>query len=323
MTTEPIDIVIPWVDGNDPAHRAKRLAAMGRDTELAADDVGGDTRFASVGELRWVVASIQKFAPWVHRIYIVTDNQTPTRELAWVKERMEMTVPVEIVDHKVIFRGYEDLLPVFNCGSIETMLWRIPGLSRRYIYFNDDTFLMAPMSEVDWFDGDRLVCHGHRFPLWWAQTLQWLRPKRHGHKPQGFKTPMIAAAKALGENHFIYYYHSPVAQRRDLLEQFFTEHPDLLRSNAAHKFRAMEQFSPHSLCNLLAERTGNLVLRRDNINLFLKPVASRPDYLLNHLRRADSNQRLKLGCINSLDQTTPVERDRFDRWICHRLGLPQ
>lgn len=318
---EAIDIVIPWVDGNDPAHRARRIEAMGGDVSQLADDVGGDTRYASMGELRWVLGSINRFAPWVRRVFIVTDRQTPANELKWVEERFERRVPVEIIDHSVIFRGYENLLPVFNCGSIETMLWRIPGLSERYIYFNDDTFLMSEMKPDDWFEGDKLICHGHRFNLRLAEVIQWLRPKRGGHKPQGFKTPMIAAAKELGASHFIYYYHSPVAQSKYLLEEYFTAHPESLLNNAAHKFRAMEQFSPHSLCNLLAERAGRLKLVKEKTNLFLKPTAKHPDYLLKRLARADRNDRLKLGCINSLDQTTAEERERFDEWICKRLGV--
>lgn len=320
---KPIDVVIPWVDGNDPAHRARRIAAMGGDSAFNLPDVGGDTRYAQMGELRWVLASINRFMPWVRRIYIVTDRQRPDKELDWVSQRIDNPIEVEIVDHTTIFGNDSDLLPTFNCASIETMLWRIPGLSERYIYFNDDTFVMAPMSPDEWFDGDKLICHGHRFNLIWARLLQWLKPRRHGHKPQGFKTPMIAAARQLHKRHFIYYYHSPVAQSKSLLADYLTSRPDTMRANAAPKFRDISQFSPHSLCNLLAEQAGRLKLVRRNINLFLKPKASRPDYLKRRLACADRNPRLKLGCINSLDLTTDIERDRFDRWICNRLRVKQ
>ncbi len=316
-----IDIVIPWVDGNDPAHRARRIAAMCGNAEMMMDDVGGDTRYASLGELRWVIASINRFMPWVRRIFVITDNQTPERELQWVNDRIENPLPVEIVDHKSIFRGYEDLLPVFNSISIETMMWRIPGLSDKFIYFNDDTFVMSPMQPTDWWDGEKIICHGHRFPLWWAETLQWLRPKRNGHKPQGFKTPMIAAAKLLGKRHFIYTYHSPLAQNRRLLEQFFADNQEQLSKNAEHKFRHINQFLPQALCNLLAEQQGLLVIDKKNTNLFLKPTARKPHYLAQRLGRADGNADLMTGCINSLDQTTDEERDLFDRWICKRLGV--
>ena len=74
-----IDAVITWVDGNDPAHREKRKrhAEPGM---LKADDVAGETRFVNVGEIAWCVASLNRFASWINKIYIVTDAQDPKLE---------------------------------------------------------------------------------------------------------------------------------------------------------------------------------------------------------------------------------------------------
>ena len=45
----PIDAVIAWVDGNDPAHKAKRHR-YSKPEEISNDDIGGDIRFTSIGE---------------------------------------------------------------------------------------------------------------------------------------------------------------------------------------------------------------------------------------------------------------------------------
>ena len=74
-----IDAVITWVDGKDPVHREKR-AKYADSSMLRADDVAGDTRFVEVGELKWCVASINRYAPWINKIYIVTDSQDPHLE---------------------------------------------------------------------------------------------------------------------------------------------------------------------------------------------------------------------------------------------------
>ena len=100
-----IDAVITWVDGNDPVHRQKRNRLASPDM-LKADDVAGDTRFVEVGEIAWCVASINRYAPWINKIYIVTDAQDPHLE-----EFMERNFPEGISLWKLsIIRSYsEDL----------------------------------------------------------------------------------------------------------------------------------------------------------------------------------------------------------------------
>lgn len=314
-----IDAVLLWVDGSDPEFRRRKAEAQGNDAQLATDEVGGDTRYAALGELSWSVASINRFMPWIRRIFIVTDRQDPTEQLKLTISHFANPIPVEVVDHRVIYRGMEDLMPVFNSLSIETLIWRIPGLSRQYIYFNDDMFVMAPMKPEDWFDGERLIVHGRRLPLIVAQVAEKLRRGRDGKPAQGFKTPMIATARLLGAHHFVYYYHSPLAQDRELLERFFADRQSTLRANAAPKFREPQQFSTHVLCVMLAERAGRLIIDKEDTNLFLKPVASRPDYLTKRLERADRNSRLRLGCISSLDRASEQQRKEFEQWIIRRV----
>ena len=72
----PIDAVIAWVDGNDPVHKKKRHEYAGV-KELSNDEVGGDIRFTSVGEIRFCVASLLRFAQFIRKIFIVTDGQDP------------------------------------------------------------------------------------------------------------------------------------------------------------------------------------------------------------------------------------------------------
>ena len=50
MSTYPIDAVVTWVDGNDPEHRRKRLS-FEKGGELSLDDVAGDIRYVSIGEI--------------------------------------------------------------------------------------------------------------------------------------------------------------------------------------------------------------------------------------------------------------------------------
>ena len=98
--------------------------------------VGSDNRYRDNEELRYSLRSIFRFAPWVRRIYIVTANQVPS----WIN----MDHPrLHMVNHDEIFANPNDL-PTFSSPAIESNLHRIPGLSKRFIYFNDDVMLGAP-----------------------------------------------------------------------------------------------------------------------------------------------------------------------------------
>lgn len=314
-----IDVVYTWVDGGD----ARLNSIRSRYTDggsSAMDEKSGGTRFSNLGELGWSVASVNRFMPWVRRIYIVTDGQDPSRELELTKLNFPNPIPVEIVDHRTIYRGMEDLLPVFNSLSIETLLWRIPGLSDRFIYFNDDLFVLAPMSPQDWFAEDSLIVHGSRVWLTWAKMIDSLR-RKDGQWIMGAKTPMIRAAEAVGAKEIITYHHGPVAQDRRLFEEFYALNPELLRRNASARFREPWQYLPQTLCLLLAQKKERLKLESEKTNLFLKPLAEKKDYLTKRLAAADRNSALRTGCINSLDKASAEQQKEFEEWIRRRLNI--
>jgi len=76
---DTVDVVIAWVDGRDPKHRAKRkryVADPGGDAkpERVATD---ERRFSDNEEIRFCLRSIRNYAPWVRTIWLVTDDQVP------------------------------------------------------------------------------------------------------------------------------------------------------------------------------------------------------------------------------------------------------
>ena len=87
-------------------------------------------RFADNEELRYSLRSVEKHAPWVRNIFIVTNGQIPS----WVN----LDNPrIKIVTHHEIFPNTSHL-PTFSSPSIESHIHRIPGLSQKFIYMNDD-----------------------------------------------------------------------------------------------------------------------------------------------------------------------------------------
>jgi hypothetical protein len=141
----PIDIVYLWVNGHDPAWRSKRqscweaLGQASRDTAGRHGNVEG--RFRDNDELRYSLRALDHYFPEHGHVYLVTDSQRPS----WLKSSDRLTV----VDHRDLMPAH--CLPTFDSANIESYIHRIPNLSERYFYLNDDVFFGAPVRAEDWF----------------------------------------------------------------------------------------------------------------------------------------------------------------------------
>ena len=316
------DVVIAWVDGDDPRHKQRKARYLtGRD-EAAHDDIAGAMRYRSTGEIYFCVASVLRYASWVRKIFIVTDNQDPHIDEFVARNFPENGIPIEIVDHKVLFRGYEQYLPTFNSLSIETMLWRIPGLGDRVLYFNDDFFLASPVEEEMWFKGDRTIIYASRFSVLWARLLRWAKHLGKRHKEFGYKDSMLNSAEIMESDMFFLFPHAPQPMRREWYENFYASNPSLLYHNIRHRFREPSQFSTPTLFYIAACRDGLLDVRSPKgLACFFKPFASKKGYMARKIAEADRNKDLKFGCINSLGETTAEEQELFREWITKRLDI--
>jgi len=140
-----IDIVYLWVDGSDPVWRAKRHAAAlclgAAESQMLAPFGNVEGRFRDNGELRYSLRALERFFPGHGQVYLVTDGQTPP----WLRSTSRLTV----VSHQDLLPA--NRLPTFDSGNIESYIHRIPGLSERYFYLNDDVFFGAPVRLDHWF----------------------------------------------------------------------------------------------------------------------------------------------------------------------------
>lgn len=132
----PIDVVYTWVNGSDPVFLEslqKRVPIV--DLSAAA------SRFSDKDELRYSLRSLEMYAPWVRHVYIVTNGQIPS----W----LDMDNPrMTLVSHEDIFLNKSDL-PTFSSPAIESHIHRIPGISDKFLYFNDDVMLGAEIWPED------------------------------------------------------------------------------------------------------------------------------------------------------------------------------
>ena len=137
-----MDLVYLWVSGQDPELARERnewLRRCGLPTEVFNPDV----RYVENDELRYSLRSVDRFLPWVRRVFIVTNGQAP----AWLERRNPR---VRIVDHTEIFPD-PSCLPTFNSVAIEAQLHNISGLAEHFLYSNDDCFIGQPCPREDFF----------------------------------------------------------------------------------------------------------------------------------------------------------------------------
>jgi hypothetical protein len=140
-----IDLVYLWVDGSDPEWIAKRNAFIGNMEEVSELNCKG--RYADNDELKYSLRSMEKYAPWIRKIFIVTNNQTPN----W----LDIANPkVKIIDHKDILP--QESLPCFNPRVVEYCIYKIPDLSEHFIYANDDMLINRTASPNTFFASDGL-----------------------------------------------------------------------------------------------------------------------------------------------------------------------
>ncbi len=132
-----IDFVIIWVDGSDPEWQAERA----KYTPDAYTDNRVE-RYRDWELLPYWFRGVEKFAPWVRKIHFVTWGHLPK----W----LDTTHPkLNIVRHSDYIP--EKYLPTFSSHTIELNLHRIEGLSEDFVYFNDDMFIISPMSQANFF----------------------------------------------------------------------------------------------------------------------------------------------------------------------------
>lgn len=320
-----IDAVITWVDGDDPVHTAKRRAYSGTGDVMRQDDIGGATRFRSVGEIRFCVASILRFAPFIRRIFIVTDAQNPNLDGFVSRHFPDSRIPVIIVDHRELFCGYEQYLPTFNSLSIETMLYRIPGLSEHFVYFNDDVFLTAPMTPQDFYEEGKPVVYGYWHNTFTAVLAKWFRRSRNGHKPFTYKDSMLNAALTLRGKalwRFFRIVHTSFALKKSVFEAFYDAHPDVLEHNMSFRFRDASQYNPQCLFITMLAGRGECVVRSDKgMIMYMQPAPGREEKLARLLDRYKRDTTARFCCVNSLDQGNAEQQREIVEWIGSRLGI--
>ena len=189
-----IDLVYLWVDGDDPEWLAKRNEFIGKVEQSSSANCKG--RYINNDELKFSIRSVEKYASWINKIYIVTDNQTPQ----WI----DLSNPkIKIIDLKDIMP--KEILPCYNSALIEQFLYKIEGLSEHFLYANDDMFINSFVSARSFFteEGFPIIRLTPR-PL---RRLRWFWREQIRNKPLHNYSKTIKNASELVKKKFGVYYN--------------------------------------------------------------------------------------------------------------------
>lgn len=242
-----IDFVIIWVDGSDPEWLAEKAKYA-----PPADTDNRPERYRDWGLLPYWFRGVEKFAPWVRKIHFVTWGHIPK----WLNTAHPK---LNIVRHEDYIP--EKYLPTFSSHTIELNLHRIEGLSENFVYFNDDMFLTAPVSQETFFKNglpcDSAVlnvhCYSPDLPIQMiaindtgvinrhfkiketikAAPMKWLDPL---YGKMLIRTiPLMFCPRFPG----FYQHHLPSSLKRSTLETVWSAEPDILDRTCTNKFRSM------------------------------------------------------------------------------------
>lgn len=224
----PIDAVITWVDGEDPVWKRRKDEALGRTAEEFVKDATDVSRFESLDELRYCLRSIEQYASWIRKIYVVTDRQVPP----WLD--LEKETKVQIVDHKEIWNETSEL-PVFNSHAIESNLHRIEGLSEHFLYFNDDMLLTRKVSPDHFFHANGIS------KVFYSRALVDFLPvlETDNVSTVAAKNARVALTDSGFPTFNRKFYHTPYALRVSIMQEMEREYPEVFAATSRAKFRSI------------------------------------------------------------------------------------
>jgi hypothetical protein len=294
----PIDVVYTWVDGSDPAWLARKNAALVENGWVTVNEEAANaSRYISRNELRYSLRSLHYYAPWVRRIFLVTDDQVP----AWLNvEHPQVTV----VSHKEIF-GNRGKLPTFNSHAIETRLHHIEGLAEHFLYINDDVFFGQPLPPSFFFTPT-------------GQTRVFLSSNRVASGPVTPEDPPIMSSgknnRVLIEKEFGRFLatktkHTPHAARRSVLTEIEERYPEPVAETASHQFRHPDDLSLISnLQQYWAYLTGRAV--QADLHYMYRDLSdpNTPKQLARTLRK----RHFPVFCLNDTISTEEGAREQAE-----------
>lgn len=298
---DKIDIVVTWVDGNDKAWLKERKKY---ETENMSLDAVGDQRFRDWGILKYWFRSIEKNAPFAKNIYFVTYGHVP--------EWLNVNHPqIRIVKHSDFMP--KEYLPTYNSVAIELNFHRIQGIGKRFIYFNDDFFLLQPATLDDYFTKNGRIKYnfvesamtstGTLDPVYRDMLINTIEVVNRNYKKRRFKNltlrdPIVLFnnLKAIAFKKYLGYqpHHFSRVYDREVLEQLWVNHRDTLDFSSRSKFRNKDIITP----DIIELTQASLGMTRPYYSRKREKYLEINSQSIKNIEHIISNASVKEVCLN-------------------------
>lgn len=297
-----IDFVITWVNMNDPQWQAKFSKYSGN-KDNTKNGVS-EARFRDNGFLKYWFRGVEKFAPWVRKIHFVTAGQKPE----WLDEN---NPKINLVNHEDIIPA--EFLPTYNSVVIERYIHKIPGLADRFVYFNDDFYIINHIGPERFFQNG-LPCDIAVFdynPSW----SQWYKRIKNNTKiiNRHFDKSEVMALhhdkwfdRSYGTkarwNYILKFYdkfitlrtpHNAQPYLKSTFDEVWAAEEKELTETSVNKFRALSDYTPE-LFRMWQICRGNFVPYNTYRDTKMFPLMIRPKQAV----RAIYRQSYALICLN-------------------------
>ena len=291
-----IDAVYLWVDATDPTW-LRRKAKF--EKSKVSPGSNSASRFRQFGELQTSIKLLGKNAPFIRKVFIVTDYQKPDLSMLG-----ELPFEVEVVFHDSFID--EKFLPTYSSRALAANLHRIPGLAERFLYLNDDTFVAAPATPQTWFtqEGVRL-----RYSKTAMPPKSRLATSEAVYNAR-WATVELAATKGWLENPG-QMEHGAHPMMKSVMQELWKTFPEELEQTTSARFRTPNGILPEWLHNLAALATGRAELVSDSSYKYIamNDVTSAGGIIQVLLRRG----RILNLCLNDVAELNDRKRLEGER----------
>lgn len=251
-----IDIVLPWVNGNNQKWRDK--FNQYQHLSNIDTDLNGSERYRStVKDIEIWIRGVLKYASWVRKIHVIVDEANVVDVPHYISNK------INIIKHSDIIN--KEKLPVFNSNAIEINVDLIPDLSEYFILFNDDCFLIDYVEKNDFFDDNGLpidVCrmvpinNNTKYGAILSNNaeLLFLNRNRSSYIKKFFRERLKNGWSRDYVQSFIslVFYrknigwfdeHMPIAYLKSSIKDFYTFHPEIRKNQTSRRFRSTDDYS--------------------------------------------------------------------------------
>lgn len=332
MSNGKIDLVVPWVDGNDPKWQEERA----KYSIPSGDEIGNAANcYRDFDLMEYFFRGIEKNAPWINNVFFLTWGHLP-------KFLNRNNPKLKIINHEDYIP--KEYLPTFNSNVIELNVHRIKDLSENFILFNDDIFIIDTLKEEDFFYNDlpcdtlasrTMVNYVPGFTIYYIvfNNMGLINRNFYGNKPfskwisyeYSLKDNIGNAVNKLSKRYSAFEnHHLPIPHRKSVFEEVWGKEHDALDKMCHNKFRTPYDFS-HWLMRYWNFASGNFHPTDNSKIGFYTDITYKFDSLTDIIE----NKKEKVFLLNdSSDETDelfeyhkPRLREAFDKILPDKSGF--